>query len=59
MLDVNYYRLRMTKDRPVLSSERVPQDKQQSNFLAKERKKINLVMGPKGVPDTKTYLQTD
>jgi hypothetical protein len=24
-------------------------------FSAKERKKYNLVMGPKGVPDTKTY----
>jgi hypothetical protein len=41
--------------RPVLSSQRVPQDEQQTNFPAKERKKYNLVMGPKGVPDTKTY----
>jgi hypothetical protein len=28
------------------------QDEQQGNFPAKERKKQNLVMGPKGVPDT-------
>jgi hypothetical protein len=39
----------------VLSSEREPKDEDQSNFLAKERKKKNLVVGPKGVPDTKTY----
>jgi hypothetical protein len=36
-------------------SEREPQDEEQSNFPAKEKKKKNLVMGPKGVPDTKTY----
>jgi hypothetical protein len=32
-----------------------PQDEEQSKCPAKERKKKNLVMGPKGVPDTKTY----
>jgi hypothetical protein len=34
---------------------RAPQDEEQNIFLAKERKKKNLIMGPKGVPDTKTY----
>jgi hypothetical protein len=43
-----------TTYRPVLSSERVPQDEQQKNCPAKERKKKNLVMGSKGVPDIKT-----
>jgi hypothetical protein len=43
----------------VLSSERAPQDEEQSNCSAKERKKKNLAMGPKGVPDTKTDRQTD
>jgi hypothetical protein len=38
--------------RPVLSSERAPQDEEQNNCPAKERKKKNLVMGPKGVPKT-------
>jgi hypothetical protein len=28
-------------------------------FSGKERKKWNLVMGPKGVPDTKSYWLTD
>jgi hypothetical protein len=40
--------------RPVVR-ERAPQGENQSNFLAKERKKENLGMGSKGVPDTKTY----
>jgi hypothetical protein len=35
-------------------SERAPEDEEQSNCATKERKKKNLVMGPKGVPDTKT-----
>jgi hypothetical protein len=35
------------------------QDEEQSNFPAKESKRKNLVMGPKGVPDTKTYWLTD
>jgi hypothetical protein len=34
-----------TNYRPVLSSERTPQDEEQSKFPAKERKKENLVMG--------------
>jgi hypothetical protein len=38
-----------------LVREGVPRRKEQSNIPAKERKKINLVTGPKGVPDTKTY----
>jgi hypothetical protein len=42
-----------------LSSERAPQDEEQSNCPAKERKKKYLVMGPKGVPDTKTDKPTD
>jgi hypothetical protein len=33
--------------------------KQQSNCPAKEGKNKNLVMGPKGVPDTKTDSSTD
>jgi hypothetical protein len=45
--------------RPALSSERAPQDEEQSNFPAKERKQQNLVMDPKGVPDTKTPGLTD
>jgi hypothetical protein len=48
-----------TSYRPVLLSERAPQDEEQSNCPAKERKKKNLVMGPKGVPDTKTDRPTD
>jgi hypothetical protein len=43
----------------VLSSERAPQDEEQSNCPSKERKKKNLVMGPKGTPDTKTDRSTD
>jgi hypothetical protein len=39
--------------------ERVPQDEEQSNFLAKGRKKKNLVMGSRGVPNTKTDRPTD
>jgi hypothetical protein len=42
--------------RPVLSSERAPQDEEQRNCPAKKK---NLVMGPKGVPDTKTDRPTD
>jgi hypothetical protein len=34
-------------------------DEEQSNCPAKERKKKNLAMGPKGVPDTKTDRPTD
>jgi hypothetical protein len=49
----------ITNHRPVLSSERAPQDEEQSNSTAKERKKKNVVMGPKVVPDTKTYRPTD
>jgi hypothetical protein len=45
--------------RPDLSSERAPQDEEKSNCLAKERKKKNLVMVPKGVPDTRTDRPTD
>jgi hypothetical protein len=37
--------------RPVLSSERSPQDEEQSNFPAKDRKKKKLVMGLKRVSD--------
>jgi hypothetical protein len=48
-----------TNYRPVLSSERAHQDEEQSNFPAKERKKKNLVMGSKRVPDTKTCWLTD
>jgi hypothetical protein len=44
----------LTTDRFFLS-ETEPQDEEQSNCLAKERKKKDLAMGPKGVPDTKTY----
>jgi hypothetical protein len=47
-----------TNYRPVLLSERELKDEKQSNFQAKKRKKLNLVMGPKGVPDTKTYWLT-
>jgi hypothetical protein len=43
-----------TNCRHVLSSERAPQNEDQSNCPTKERKKKNLVIGPKGVPDTKT-----
>jgi hypothetical protein len=32
--------------RPVLSPEKASQDEEQRNFLAKERKKLNSVMGP-------------
>jgi hypothetical protein len=39
--------------RPLVSES--SQDEEQSNFPAKERKKKNLFMGPKGVPDTMTY----
>jgi hypothetical protein len=35
------------------------QGEEQSNCLAKERKKKNLVMGPKGVPDINTDRPTD
>jgi hypothetical protein len=48
-----------TNYRPVLSSERAPQDEEQSNCPAKERKKKNLFMGPKGVPASKTDRPTD
>jgi hypothetical protein len=48
-----------TNCRPVLSSERAPQVEKQSNCPAKERKKKNLVMDPKGAPDTKTDMPTD
>jgi hypothetical protein len=48
-----------TNYRPVLSSERTPKDEEQSNCPAKERKNKNLVMGPKGVPNTKTDRPTD
>jgi hypothetical protein len=34
-------------------------EEEQSNSLTKERKKKNLVMGPKGVPNTKTDRPTD
>jgi hypothetical protein len=45
---------------PVLSSEREPQDEEQSNCPAWERgEKKNLVMGPNGVPDTKMNRPTD
>jgi hypothetical protein len=37
----------------------VPQDEEQSNCPAKEIKKKNLVMGPKGMPDTKMDRPTD
>jgi hypothetical protein len=47
-----------TNYRPVLSSERAPQDEEQSNCREKERE-INLVIGPRGVPDTKTDRPTD
>jgi hypothetical protein len=36
-----------------------PQDEEQSKCAAKERKKKNLVMGTKGVPDTKEDRLTD
>jgi hypothetical protein len=39
-----------TNYRPVLSSERAPQDEDQSSCPAKERKKKNLGPGPKRVP---------
>jgi hypothetical protein len=48
-----------TNYRPILSSERAPQDEGQSNCPGKERKKKNLVMGPKGVPDIKMDRPTD
>jgi hypothetical protein len=48
-----------TNCRPVLSSERAPQDEEQSTCPTREKKKENLVMGPKGVPDTKTDRPTD
>jgi hypothetical protein len=48
-----------TNYRPVLSSERAPQDEEQKNCPAKEKKKKNLVMNPKGVTDTKTDRPTD
>jgi hypothetical protein len=48
-----------TNYRPVVSSERAPQDEEQSNCPAKERKKKNLVMGPKEMPDGKTDRTTD
>jgi hypothetical protein len=47
-----------TNYRPVLLPERASQDEEQSNCPAKEKRKekkerkTNLVMGPKGVPDT-------
>jgi hypothetical protein len=47
-----------TNYRLILSSERVP-DEEQSNCPTKERKRKNLVMGPKWVPDTKTDRLTD
>jgi hypothetical protein len=43
--------------KPVFSSERAPQDEEQINCPAKEKK--NLVMGPKGVPDTRMDRSTD
>jgi hypothetical protein len=43
----------------ILSSERTPQDEEQRNCQAKERKKENLAMGPKGVPNTKIERPTD
>jgi hypothetical protein len=36
-----------------------PQDEERSNFPTKERKKKNLVVGPKGVSDTKMDRSTD
>jgi hypothetical protein len=48
-----------TNYRPVLSSERALYNEEQSNYPTKERKKKNLVMGPKGVPDTKADRTTD
>jgi hypothetical protein len=49
-----------TNYRPILSSERAPQDEEQSNFPAKQMENSkNLVMGPKGMHDTKTYWLTD
>jgi hypothetical protein len=39
--------------------KRAPQDEEQSNCLAKERKKKNVVMGPKGVSNTNTDRLTD
>jgi hypothetical protein len=50
---------KQTNYRPVLLTERAPQDEEQSNCPAKETKKNNLVMDPKGVPDTKTYRPID
>jgi hypothetical protein len=50
-----------TNYRPVLSSERAPHDEEQSNCPAKKRKKKKkeLVMSPKGVPETKTDKPND
>jgi hypothetical protein len=46
--------------KPVLTSERAPHDEEESNCPAREKKKKkkNLVMGPIGVPDTKTDRPT-
>jgi hypothetical protein len=38
-----------------LQTRPLVRDEKQRNIPAKETKKKNLVMGPKGVPDTKTY----
>jgi hypothetical protein len=47
------------KYRPILMSERVPHFKNQAIVSLKKRKKENMVMGSKGVPDTKTDWLTD
>jgi hypothetical protein len=48
-----------TNYRPVLSSGKASQDEKQSNCLAKEKMKKNLVMGQKRMPDTKKDRPTD